>query len=259
MKKFYTVEEIASSKGVSVRYIQEKAKAENWKFELEKNPKGKGRAVKAFYSSTLPKDIKDAVIKSESDRLLESLAPAPAPEESYQEEASNIIVLHAPKVKLPSPRMPSMLAPYNKEGVSDVHALKGWQKDTATARLTFVKFLQNHPKSQRQGIIDLLVMQNQGTLPAHLAQIVAVANNRSGRNALTPALSQREKEKTEERGLSERTLKRWASDYAKYGYMGIVPESPNKEVAIPAWAAEFLTLYRKPSKPAINFVLELMA
>lgn len=253
MKKFYTVEEIASFKGVSARYIQEKAKAENWKHEMEKNPKGKGRAVKAFYSSILPTDIKNAIIKAESDRLLESLAPAPVVEEADVEPASaEVIVLHAPKVKLPSPRMRSALAPYNNEGVSDIHALKGWQKDTATARLTFVKFLQNHPKSQRQGIMDLLVMQTQGTLPAHLAAVITSANNRSGKKSSQSPL------KGEGRGLSERTLKRWASDYAKFGYMGLVPESPNKETQVPVWAEDFLTLYRKPSKPAINFVLELM-
>ncbi|WP_027360846.1 Mu transposase C-terminal domain-containing protein [Desulforegula conservatrix] len=241
MKSSYDAKEIAILLGRTRQGILARAAKENWPCEIQGV---RGGNMKVFPYKCLPADIKDAMVKAESDRLLESLAPAPVVEESEVSAGAEIIVLHAPKVKLPSPRMPSALDPYNKEA-SEIHSLKGWQKDTATARLTFVKFLQNHPKSQRQGIIDLLVMQTQGTLPAYLSEIIASANNRSGSNG--------------ERGLSERTLKRWASDYAKYGYMGIVPESPNKEVAIPAWAAEFLTLYRKPSKPAINFVLELMA
>ncbi len=70
--------------------------------------------MKVFPFKCLPSDIKDAMVKAESDRLLESLAPASAIEEADVEPTgAEIIVLHAPKVKLPSPRMPSMLAPYN--------------------------------------------------------------------------------------------------------------------------------------------------
>lgn len=246
MKSGYAAKEIALLVGVNRTSILRRASKENWICEEQSVQGGK---VKLYKASKLPADIKDAIIKAESDRLLESLAPAPVVEEADVESAgAEIIVLRAPVVAKPPVGLRAKDAltrpAYNKEGVSDVHALKGWQKDTATARLTFVKFLQNHPKSQRQGIIDLLVMQTQGTLPTHLAAVVNSANNRPGKNG--------------DRGLSERTLKRWAGDYAKYGYMGLVPESPNKEMQVPTWATEFLKIYRKPSKPSINWTLEFM-
>ncbi|WP_035278042.1 hypothetical protein, partial [Desulforegula conservatrix] len=166
MKTAYSLKEIIDATQIARSTLQRRCSKENWICEEQSVQGGK---VKLYKASKLPTDIKEAIIKSESDRLLESLAPAPMAEESEVSTGAEIIVLHAPKVKLPSPRMPSMHAPYNKEG-SEIHSLKGWQKDTATARLTFVKFLQNHPKSQRQGIIDLLVMQTQGTLPAYLSE-----------------------------------------------------------------------------------------
>lgn len=111
------------------------------------------------------------------------------------------------------------------------------QKAVMVARLCFVREIERMSVAVSQSrAIDILVKQARDcALSPYLMERVDVANDR----------------KTGERGLSERTLKRWIAAYKADGESGLAPLRQRQNLDIPEWAKAFLRCYQRPTKPSI--------
>ncbi|SEC23098.1 putative transposase [Pseudomonas saponiphila] len=116
------------------------------------------------------------------------------------------------------------------------------QISVMTARLSFVREIERMSKvvSQNRAILTLVSLARTGDLSPYLAEQVVRANDR----------------KTEDRTLSERTLKRWLADYRAHGEMGLAPARRKQDMSVPSWAAEFLKHYQRPQKPSVEAAYE---
>lgn len=112
------------------------------------------------------------------------------------------------------------------------------QRSVMTARLAFVREIERMRQviPQQRAIETLVNLARSGELSPYLAERVIRANDR----------------KTEDRSLSERTLKRWLSDYRKHGETGLAPARRQKNTSVPDWAADFLRCYQRPTKPSVE-------
>lgn len=112
------------------------------------------------------------------------------------------------------------------------------QRSVMTARLAFVREIERMSQvtSQQRAIETLVELARSSELSPYLADRVARANDR----------------KTENRSLSERTLKRWLSDYRKHGESALAPARRQKDLTVPAWALDFLRCYQRPTKPSVE-------
>lgn len=112
------------------------------------------------------------------------------------------------------------------------------QRSTMTARLAFVREIERMSQviSQQRAIDTLVALAKSGDLSPYLNERVIRANDR----------------KTEDRSLSERTLKRWLADFRKLGETGLAPTRRAKDMSIPAWAADFLRCFQRPTKPSVE-------
>ena len=112
------------------------------------------------------------------------------------------------------------------------------QRSVMTARLAFVREIERMSQaiSQQRAIDSLVALAKTEQLSPYLTDRVQRANDR----------------KTSERTLSERTLKRWLSDYRQHGETGLAPTRRQKDMSLPVWAASFLTCYQRPTKPSVE-------
>lgn len=112
------------------------------------------------------------------------------------------------------------------------------QRDVMTARLAFVREIERMSQvvTQQRAIETLVGLAKTGELSPYLDERVSRANDR----------------KTEDRSLSERTLKRWLADYRKHGETALAPARRQKDMAVPDWAADFLRCYQRPTKPSVE-------
>lgn len=112
------------------------------------------------------------------------------------------------------------------------------QRSVMTARLAFVREIERMSQvvTQQRAIETLIGLARSGDLSPYLAERVSRANDR----------------KTEDRSLSERTLKRWLADYRKHGEAGLAPARRQKDMSVPAWAADFLRCFQRPTKPSVE-------
>lgn len=112
------------------------------------------------------------------------------------------------------------------------------QRSVMTARLAFVREIErmSHSISQQRAIDSLVALAKAGDLSPYLTDRVLRANDR----------------KTGERTLSERTLKRWLSDYRQHGETGLAPARRQKDLSLPEWSASFLGCYQRPTKPSVE-------
>ncbi len=112
------------------------------------------------------------------------------------------------------------------------------QRSVMTARLAFVREIERMSQvvTQQRAIETLIGLARSGDLSPYLAERVSRANDR----------------KTEDRSLSERTLKRWLADYRKHGETGLAPARRQKDMSVPAWAADFLRCFQRPTKPSVE-------
>lgn len=110
------------------------------------------------------------------------------------------------------------------------------QRDVMTARLAFVREVERMSQvvSQQRAILTLIGLARDGQLSPYLSARVERANDR----------------KTAGRSLSERTLKRWLSDYRSQGEVGLAPARRKADTGLPVWALDFLRCYQRPTKPA---------
>lgn len=112
------------------------------------------------------------------------------------------------------------------------------QRSVMTARLAFVREIERMSQaiSQQRAIDSLVALAKAEQLSPYLTDRVQRANDR----------------KTSGRTLSERTLKRWLSDYRQHGETGLAPTRRQKDMSLPVWAASFLTCYQRPTKPSVE-------
>ncbi|MEO4013058.1 Mu transposase C-terminal domain-containing protein [Pseudomonas rossensis] len=112
------------------------------------------------------------------------------------------------------------------------------QRSVMTARLAFVREIERLSQtiSQQRAIETLVGLAKVDQLSTYLSGLVERANNR----------------KSDERSLSERTLKRWLASYRKQGEIGLAPARRQKDMSLPAWSASFLSCYQRPTKPSVE-------
>lgn len=116
------------------------------------------------------------------------------------------------------------------------------QTSVMSARLSFVREIERMSKvvSQNRAILTLVELAKTGDLSPYLNERVIRANDR----------------KTEDRALSERTLKRWLADYRAHGEIGLAPARRQKDMSVPTWAETFLKHYQRPQKPSVEAAYE---
>ncbi|SNT07011.1 putative transposase [Pseudomonas segetis] len=110
------------------------------------------------------------------------------------------------------------------------------QRSVMGARVSIVRELERMSQmvSQQRAIITLVGLARDGKLSPYLTDKVERANDR----------------KTADRSLSERTLKRWLSDFRKHGEIALAPARRKPDMSMPAWAPVFLRHYQRPQKPS---------
>lgn len=112
------------------------------------------------------------------------------------------------------------------------------QRSVMTARLAFIREIERMSQvvPKQHAIETLVSLARSGELSPYLAERAARANDR----------------KTGDRTLSERTLKRWLADYRQHGEVGLAPGRRKQDMCVPAWAADFLRGYQRPTKPSVE-------
>ncbi|MCY1208174.1 Integrase core domain protein [compost metagenome] len=112
------------------------------------------------------------------------------------------------------------------------------QREVMLARLAFVREVERMSAvvSQQRAIMTLVGLARDGQLSPYLSERVVRANDR----------------KTADRSLSERTLKRWLSDYRSQGEVGLAPGRRRADMGVPDWAPDFLRCYQRPTKPSVE-------
>lgn len=118
------------------------------------------------------------------------------------------------------------------------------QRAVMTARVVVIREIQRMSQlvSQQQAIEALVAQAKAGSLTPFLAERVARANDR----------------KNASRVLSERTLKRWISDFKKHGERALAPKRRRADMSVPPWAGEFLKRYQRPQAPSVEAAYQLL-
>lgn len=118
-------------------------------------------------------------------------------------------------------------------------ALNDRQRAVMNARLAFCREIERMMQlvSQKSAIDALVKSANAGSLSSYLQNRVEVANDR----------------KTADRGLSERTLKRWLATWraADRNEGALAPLRQRANLGMPDWAPAFLRCYQRPTKPSV--------
>lgn len=135
------------------------------------------------------------------------------------------------------PSVPHTLITPQRDVIS-ASRLSDDQREVMTARLAFVREIERSSKlvSQQQAIDTLVDLARAGNLSPYLAEKAAKANDR----------------KTDDRSLSERTLKRWLADFRSGGEVALAPARRKPNMSLPTWAPTFLQHYQKPQKPSVE-------
>lgn len=113
------------------------------------------------------------------------------------------------------------------------------QRRTALARLVIVKEIERTAAiigKKDKAVLLFLGAVKAGTLAAHLAELVPVANDKYGDG--------------KKQSISRETLYRWKKQYAEEGLLALAPLHRTKDVTVPIWAKAFLAEYQQPQKPS---------
>lgn len=112
------------------------------------------------------------------------------------------------------------------------------QRSVMTARVAIIREIERMSQvvSQQRAIMTLVNQARDGQLSPYLQGRVLLANDRLSDN----------------RTLSERTVKRWLADFRKLGEVGLAPARRKADTGVPDWAADFLRCYQRPTKPAVE-------
>lgn len=122
--------------------------------------------------------------------------------------------------------------------------LKDHQRQRMEARLALLQELDRIAESAglNRAIAAMIDLAAAGQLPAHLQELVPVANARAGESGY--------------RTLSRRTLLRWRAERPK-GAAALAPRDV-RESKIPAWSRALLQVYARPQKPSLAAALEMI-
>lgn len=147
------------------------------------------------------------------------------------------LVGHQEEQPAPQATAPHTLISAQRDAIP-ASRLNDSQRAVMTARLAFVRAIERGSQlmTQQRVILELVEQAREGTLSPYLAERVVLANDR----------------KTEDRSLSERTLKRWLSDYRKHGEIALAPVRRKADMTMPSWAPDFLKHYQRPQKPSVE-------
>jgi putative transposase len=118
------------------------------------------------------------------------------------------------------------------------------QRQVMSARVAFVREIERMSRmvSQQRAIETLVAHAKEDDLTPYLKERVVLANDR----------------KTATRNLSERTLKRWISDFKKHGERGLAPKRRQADMSMPPWAGDFLKRYQRPQKPSVEAAYQML-
>lgn len=152
-------------------------------------------------------------------------------------EATQAALIAASVADEPKPEVASLPKVVERDAVS-ASRLTDLQRSVMTARLAFVREIERMSQvvSQQRAIDTLVAHAKSDALSPYLSERVIRANDR----------------KTGDRSLSERTLKRWLADFRKLGETGLAPTRREKDLSVPAWAADFLRCFQRPTKPSVE-------
>lgn len=118
-------------------------------------------------------------------------------------------------------------------------ALNDRQRMVMSARLAFCREIERMMQlvSQKSAIESLVKHAQAGTLSPYLQDRVEIANDR----------------KTADRGLSERTLKRWLATWrsSDRNESALAPLRQRANLGMPDWAPAFLRCHQRPTKPSV--------
>lgn len=206
--KFYTAAEIADLKlpglPTTDRAIQIKAKQEDWSF-IDRKGRGGG---KLYAIDALPERARQALTRRSLNQ-------------------SNVVVK----------------TPLLKTGEN----LKDYQRQTMLARIGVLNEWQRISDdfclSRSRAAKELVILAKSGGLDGKIAELIPLANARSGQT-------------TGKRSLSRTSLYRWL-DAVKKGQKSLAPKSRNRMI-IPIWADLFMGLWARPQKPSLTCVVEQM-
>lgn len=206
-------QEIAKALAMTDRAVRMRADAEAWPFERSK---GRGRG-KLYPTATLPKAVRDAIIAAQLADQGVALSPA----------------LTGGTAPAADPRQQAVLR------MGDLSQLTAPQRETALARLAFVREVERMTRvtGKESAIRHLVQASKTGGLGERLGQLIPVANAKYGAG--------------EARGLSRRRLYEWCALYAEGGELALAPRTPQKDMAVPAWAPLFFSFYQRPQNPSL--------
>lgn len=151
---------------------------------------------------------------------------------------------------LPATKPQHAIVKHDPPELQDENQLKKWQRDSMTARLVFMRLIeQAAPAIGVTRAIGTIVQQAQSNaLPEYIQALVHVANKRSG------------SDETGSRTLAQRTMMRWWSAWLASGKKSasLAPKCVEKN-ELPPWSEYFLQCYRVPQKISVPHALEEMA
>ena len=158
------------------------------------------------------------------------------------EETQNALLLAQAENAEPAPA--STVASTPEDPRPGQQQLTDAQRQVMSARVAFVREIERMSRmvSQQRAIETLVAHAKEDDLTPYLKERVVLANDR----------------KTETRTLSERTLKRWMSDFKKHGERGLAPKRRQADMSMPPWAGDFLKRYQKPQKPSVEAAYQLL-
>lgn len=135
----------------------------------------------------------------------------------------------------------------------DATELKDYQRSRMEARAALLAevdrlVLEGH--SQGRAVLTLVEMARERELPPELQRLVPVANARSGKR----------KDAKGGRTLSRAQVYAWLQEREKAGgnVVALAPK-PAAEAPIPAWAEPMMTLWGRPVKLSLAFIVEELA
>lgn len=214
MKALVTLARVAEALGVSKQGAAQRADRESWPYTEEAVRGGRRRL---FDPAALPKDVQKAM----GAHVVRSLSP------TVVSSAGSSLPAVSAGAGVPSLPPVPVLSPAE---LTDRQRL---ERDARHGVLAAIRRLQADAGcSQETALTTLLTNARAGRLDAHLDRMLRLARDPRGRAG--------------DGYPSVRTLKRWlaAPDLA--------PKVVRPDVAVPAWAKDFLACYQRPEKPTVE-------
>lgn len=233
IKSHYSASELAAMRLICLPTtkgkVLAKAEREGWPFVEQTGVGGTRRAYAP------PADVTTAIKELAVAKLIESagkVKPAPS----------------AQQLVPPTPSSNRALVP-----AAAPTSLKDWQKRTAEARAALLLEVDRVAQlvGREKAIMKIVIMAQDGTLPAHLAALVPVANAKSGNGG--------------KRTLSRRTMHRWIADAGKpqegerLKVNALAPKDQHAVTRVPDWAGDLLAFYQSPQGRSLRYAVEQIA